>query len=106
MASGRSIDSDPFADPISMQDERATIVESTLSVGRNATLTLGTDAVIVLGTVSPRPFHATPMLISSPMQTKVFTTLPPDNSHVAGLSQRVSIALQSLLLRSFSLTPS
>ncbi|RVX66405.1 hypothetical protein B0A52_09635 [Exophiala mesophila] len=48
MASGRSIDSDPFADPISMQDERATIVESTLSVGRNATLTLGTDAVIVL----------------------------------------------------------
>lgn len=41
-----------------MEDERAAIVESTLSVGRNATLTLGTDAVIVLGTVGP--FHVPP----------------------------------------------
>lgn len=41
--------SDPFADNAAIDDERETIVESTLAVGRNATLTLGTDSVIVLG---------------------------------------------------------
>jgi len=45
--------SDPFADNAAIdgaiEDERETIVESTLAVGRNATLTLGTDSVIVLG---------------------------------------------------------
>ncbi|EXJ71223.1 sphingosine kinase [Cladophialophora psammophila CBS 110553] len=40
--------SDPFSDQAAIQDERETVAESTLGVGRNATLTLGTDAVIVL----------------------------------------------------------
>ncbi|KIV78637.1 hypothetical protein PV11_06270 [Exophiala sideris] len=48
MAGKRPSDADPFADSAAIQDEREAIVESTLSVGRNATLTLGTDAVIVL----------------------------------------------------------
>ena len=41
--------SNPFSDQAAIRDERETIAEATLSVGRNATLTLGTDAVIVLG---------------------------------------------------------
>ena len=49
MAGKRPSDADPFTDSAAIQDEREAIVESTLSVGRNATLTLGTDAVIVLG---------------------------------------------------------
>jgi hypothetical protein len=49
MANHRPHDSDPFADHAAIDDERDTIIESTLSVGRNATLTLGTDSVIVLG---------------------------------------------------------
>lgn len=58
MTGDRFSDSDPFSDQAAMiQDEREAIVESTLSVGRNATLTLGTDAVIVLG-----QFHAPPRL--------------------------------------------
>jgi hypothetical protein len=49
MDGDRRSDSNPFSDNAAIQDEREAIVESTLSVGRNATLTLGTDAVIVLG---------------------------------------------------------
>lgn len=49
MANHTPQDSDPFTDHAAIEDERETIVESTLSVGRNATLTLGTDSVIVLG---------------------------------------------------------
>lgn len=49
MANHGPDDSDPFADHAAIDDERDTIIESTLSVGRNATLTLGTDSVIVLG---------------------------------------------------------
>ena len=41
--------SNPFSDQASSQDERETVAESTLSIGRNVTLTLGTDAIIVLG---------------------------------------------------------
>ncbi len=41
--------SNPFSDQAAIQDERNTIVEATLAIGRNASLTLGTDAVIVLG---------------------------------------------------------
>ncbi|KAJ9495379.1 sphinganine kinase lcb4 [Exophiala xenobiotica] len=48
MDGDRRSDSNPFSDNAAIQDEREAIVESTLSVGRNATLTLGTDAVIVL----------------------------------------------------------
>lgn len=51
MAGARPSDSNPFTDSAAIQDEREAIVESTLSVGRNATLTLGTDAVIVLGSI-------------------------------------------------------
>lgn len=51
MAGTRPSDSNPFTDSAAIQDEREAIVESTLSVGRNATLTLGTDAVIVLGSI-------------------------------------------------------
>lgn len=49
MAGDRRSESNPFSDNAAIQDEREAMVESTLSVGRNATLTLGTDAVIVLG---------------------------------------------------------
>jgi hypothetical protein len=49
MDGDRRSESNPFSDNAAIQDEREAIVESTLSVGRNATLTLGTDAVIVLG---------------------------------------------------------
>lgn len=61
MANHGSHGSDPFADHAAIDDERETIVESTLSVGRNATLTLGTDSVIVLGwslcyRVNQKPF--------------------------------------------------
>ncbi|KAK6369559.1 sphinganine kinase lcb4 [Exophiala oligosperma] len=48
MAGDRRSESNPFSDNAAIQDEREAMVESTLSVGRNATLTLGTDAVIVL----------------------------------------------------------
>ncbi|KIW99680.1 uncharacterized protein Z518_11093 [Rhinocladiella mackenziei CBS 650.93] len=44
----RPSDIDPFSDYAAIQDERESMIESTLSVGRNATLTLGTDAIIVL----------------------------------------------------------
>lgn len=70
MANHSSLDSDPFTDHAAIEDERETIVESTLSVGRNATLTLGTDSVIVLGQ-SPVPIkpiiHRTDSL---PLQTR------------------------------------
>ena len=49
MAGDRPRDSNPFSDQAAIRDPRESIVESTLSVGRNATLTMGTDAVIVLG---------------------------------------------------------
>jgi hypothetical protein len=49
MEEHRVNETDPFADNDTLEDEREAILESTLSVGRNATLTLGTDAVIVLG---------------------------------------------------------
>jgi hypothetical protein len=46
--------SNPFTDRATVQDERETMAEATLSIDRNATLTLGTDAVIVLGASSRR----------------------------------------------------
>lgn len=48
-------DPNPFSDRAAIQDEREAIVESTLSVGRNASLSLGTDAVIVLGLSASMP---------------------------------------------------
>lgn len=44
---------DPFSDHAAIMEERESITESTLAVGRNATLTLGTDSLIVLGLSGP-----------------------------------------------------
>lgn len=43
-------DSDPFEDPISVEEQSDYGEDSTLVAGRNASLTLGTDSLIVLGT--------------------------------------------------------
>lgn len=45
-------DSDPFEDPISVEEQSESGENSILVVGRNASLTLGTDSLIVLGTQS------------------------------------------------------
>ena len=42
-------DSDPFEDPVSVEEQSNFGEDSTLIVGRNASLTLGTDSLIVLG---------------------------------------------------------
>jgi hypothetical protein len=52
MTMERNVDSDPFAEP-DVDDEAQFVVDSTLSVGRNASLTLGTDSLIVLGMSLP-----------------------------------------------------
>jgi hypothetical protein len=48
----------PFMDPRTNSEdngaEQASVIESTLVVGRNASLTLGTDSLIVLGEYSTR----------------------------------------------------
>jgi hypothetical protein len=52
MTMERNVDSDPFAEP-DVDDEPQFVIDSTLSVGRNASLTLGTDSLIVLGMSLP-----------------------------------------------------
>lgn len=42
-------DSDPFDDPVSVEEQSDYGEDCTLVVGRNASLTLGTDSLIVLG---------------------------------------------------------
>ncbi len=54
MATAPLTDSDPFADPDIVGEQREFARESTLAVGRNASLTLGTDSLIVLGTLEAR----------------------------------------------------
>ncbi len=49
MENPRETDSDPFEDPISVDEHSNFGEDSTLVVGRNASLTLGTDSLIVLG---------------------------------------------------------
>ncbi|KAI9814446.1 MAG: sphinganine kinase lcb4 [Pycnora praestabilis] len=48
MASLPAKNGDPFADTNVVEDQRESMEESTLTVGRNASLTLGTDSLIVL----------------------------------------------------------
>lgn len=98
MANARSSDSDPFADHVSADEERAAIVESTLSVGRNATLTLGTDTVIVLGKshascplyLDHRCRYCADQILM--LQMKEFTIQPQEGFPVAACFQKVSLS--------------
>lgn len=55
MAAEDHVEPDPFADPSVGEQQRNTVGETTLTVGRNASLTLGSDSLIVLGRLTRTP---------------------------------------------------